>query len=175
MDPVTHRIVLETLWASGANTTIDRGSHVNTVIGSGTKIDNLVQIGHNVQIGENCMIAAQCGIGGSAVLGQYVFIGAQTGIHQHRRIGDHAKIAAKSGVMTDVPSGATFGTQSVILDLMSNVDDILVLTVPFCVPCFRTRWLPSDSYQRLSQANHLIAKSGARPKALKKVRVNAAC
>jgi len=71
----------------GANSTIDRGSWRNTVLGKGTKLDNLVQIGHNVVIGEGCIIAAQCGIGGSTTLGRCVYIGGQSGIHQHITLG----------------------------------------------------------------------------------------
>jgi UDP-3-O-[3-hydroxymyristoyl] glucosamine N-acyltransferase len=90
----------------GANTTIDRGSMSDTLIGEGTKIDNLVQIAHNVTIGRHCIIAARAGIAGSTTLGNGVAIGGQTGIAAHLTIGDGAQIAGLSGVMRDVPAGA---------------------------------------------------------------------
>lgn len=87
----------------GANTTIDRGTTGDTVIGAGTWIDNLVQIAHNVKIGKGCIIAAQVGIAGSAELGNYVAIGGQVGIAGHLNIGTQVRIAAKSGVTKDIP------------------------------------------------------------------------
>jgi UDP-3-O-[3-hydroxymyristoyl] glucosamine N-acyltransferase len=89
----------------GANTTVDRGSTRNTVIGQGTKIDNLVQIAHNVVIGRNCIIAAQAGIAGSTTLGNLVAVGGQSGIAPHLTIGDGAQIAGASGVTRDIPAG----------------------------------------------------------------------
>jgi len=88
----------------GANSTIDRGSLDNTIIGNNTKIDNLVQIGHNVQIGQNCYIVAQSGIAGSAILGNNVTVAGQSGINGHVHIGDNAVIAARSGVVGSVES-----------------------------------------------------------------------
>ena len=89
----------------GANSCIDRGKFSSTKIGNGTKMDNLVQIGHNVKIGDNCVIAAECGIGGSVIIGDWVQIGAQVGIAPHCRVGNGAKVGAKSGLMHDVPPG----------------------------------------------------------------------
>jgi UDP-3-O-[3-hydroxymyristoyl] glucosamine N-acyltransferase len=83
----------------GANTTIDRGSLGTTVIGEGTKIDNLVQIAHNVRIGKHCVIAAQTGISGSVSVGDYCIIGGQVGIGDHVEIEDGARIASKGGVL----------------------------------------------------------------------------
>jgi UDP-3-O-[3-hydroxymyristoyl] glucosamine N-acyltransferase len=91
----------------GANTTIDRGSGHDTVIGPGTMIDNLVQIGHNVVLGRGCVLAGQVGIAGSTRLGDFVMIGGQGGLAGHLHIGSGARIAANSGVMRDVPAGAT--------------------------------------------------------------------
>ena len=90
----------------GANVTIDRGALGPTVIGKGTKIDNLVQIGHNVQVGENCLIVAQVGIAGSCKLGNYVVLAGQVGIAGHLKLGDQAVIGAQAGVIRDVPAGA---------------------------------------------------------------------
>jgi UDP-3-O-[3-hydroxymyristoyl] glucosamine N-acyltransferase len=88
----------------GANTTIDRGSLSDTVIGEGTKIDNLVQIAHNVEIGPNCFIIAQAGIAGSSRIGQNVILAGQSGVDGHRTIGDNVVVAAKAGVTKDIPS-----------------------------------------------------------------------
>ncbi|MCI5059728.1 MAG: UDP-3-O-(3-hydroxymyristoyl)glucosamine N-acyltransferase [Alphaproteobacteria bacterium] len=90
----------------GANSCIDRGSGPDTIIGDGTWIDNLVQIGHNVKIGKGCVIVAQAGIAGSTELGDYVVVAAQVGIAGHLKIGTGVRIAAQSGVMRDVEAGA---------------------------------------------------------------------
>jgi len=89
----------------GASVTIDRGALGPTVIGKGTKIDNLVQIAHNVEIGEHCIVIAQVGISGSTKLGNYVILAGQVGIAGHLKIGNQVTVAAKSGVMHDIPDG----------------------------------------------------------------------
>ena len=89
----------------GANTTIDRGSIDDTVIGKGTKIDNLVHIAHNVRIGERCLLMAQVGIAGSAVIGNDCIIAGQAGLGGHITIGAGARIGAQAGVFGDVPAG----------------------------------------------------------------------
>ncbi len=89
----------------GANTTIDRATLGETVIGSGSKIDNLVQIGHNVKMGKNTIVCAHVGISGSATLGDNVVIGGQAGIIGHVRIGDGAMVAARSAVTRSIPDG----------------------------------------------------------------------
>lgn len=94
----------------GANVTIDRATTGKTVIGRGTKIDNLVQIGHNVTIGEHCLIVAQVGIGGSSVLGDFVTLAGQVGIADHVEIETGTIIGAQSGVMGKVAKGAYTGT-----------------------------------------------------------------
>jgi UDP-3-O-[3-hydroxymyristoyl] glucosamine N-acyltransferase len=91
----------------GANTTIDRGSGHDTVIGPGTMIDNLVQIGHNVVLGRGCILAGQVGISGSTKLGDFVMAGGQAGLAGHLNIGSGARIAAKAGLMRDVEAGVT--------------------------------------------------------------------
>jgi UDP-3-O-[3-hydroxymyristoyl] glucosamine N-acyltransferase len=91
----------------GANTTIDRGSQHDTIIGNFCRIDNLVQIAHNVELGDGCVIVSQVGIAGSAKLGKFVITGGQVGIAGHLKIGDGVKIAAQSGLMRDVPAGET--------------------------------------------------------------------
>jgi UDP-3-O-[3-hydroxymyristoyl] glucosamine N-acyltransferase len=95
----------------GANVTIDRGALGPTVIGRGTKIDNLVQIAHNVNIGDHCLVVAQTGIAGSTKLGNYVTLAGQVGLAGHLKIGNKAIVAAQSGVMHDIPDGEKwFGT-----------------------------------------------------------------
>ena len=91
----------------GAGTCVDRGKFGATVIGDGTKLDNLVQIGHNVRVGQHCVIAAQTGLAGSVVVGNWVQIGAQAGVTQHVTIGDGARIGAKAGVIRDVAAGSS--------------------------------------------------------------------
>jgi UDP-3-O-[3-hydroxymyristoyl] glucosamine N-acyltransferase len=89
----------------GANATVDRGVLGPTVIGKGTKIDNLVQIAHSVVLGEHCLIVAQAGIAGSTKLGSYVVLGGQVGLAEHLKIGQRATVGAQSGVMHDIPDG----------------------------------------------------------------------
>jgi UDP-3-O-[3-hydroxymyristoyl] glucosamine N-acyltransferase len=90
----------------GANTTIDRGSGQDTVIGAGCRIDNLVQIGHNVRLGRHCVIVSQAGISGSTIVGDRAMLGGQAGLTGHLKVGTGARIGAQAGVMGDVPAGA---------------------------------------------------------------------
>jgi UDP-3-O-[3-hydroxymyristoyl] glucosamine N-acyltransferase len=92
----------------GSHSCIDRGSIDDTVVGRGTKLDNLVHIGHNVQIGERCLIMAGVGIAGSTRIGSDVILAGHVGITDHLVIGDRARIAAKSAIFGDVPAGASF-------------------------------------------------------------------
>jgi UDP-3-O-[3-hydroxymyristoyl] glucosamine N-acyltransferase len=92
----------------GANTTIDRARFGKTIIGEGTKIDNLVQIGHNVVIGKHCLVVSQTGISGSTKLGDYVTCAGQVGIVGHVTIGDKATITARAGVTTSLPGGQIY-------------------------------------------------------------------
>jgi len=91
----------------GANSAIDRGALGSTVIGAGTKIDNLVHVAHNVMIGSNCLIMGQVGFAGSTQLGDYAVIASQSGIAGHLKLGRQSTVGAKSGVMRDVPDGGT--------------------------------------------------------------------
>jgi UDP-3-O-[3-hydroxymyristoyl] glucosamine N-acyltransferase len=90
----------------GANTTIDRGSTRDTVIGAGTRLDNLVQIGHNVQLGRCCVIVAQVGIAGSTILEDFVQVGGQAAMAGHLHIGQGAQIGAQAGVISNAPAGS---------------------------------------------------------------------
>jgi len=89
----------------GANSAIDRGALGPTVIGEGTKVDNLVHVAHNVVMGRHCMIMGQVGFAGSTRLGDYVVVASQSGIADHLKLGNQAVVGAKSGVMRDVPDG----------------------------------------------------------------------
>ena len=106
--PHIGRCVLESDVEIGANTTIDRGSVGDTIIGAGTKIDNLVQIGHNVRMGKLCLVMSQVGISGSARVGDGVIIAGQAGLAGHVTIGAGARIAGRAAVFGDVPAGETW-------------------------------------------------------------------
>lgn len=106
--PHVGRCVIEDDVEIGANTTIDRGSIDDTVIGAGTKIDNLVMIAHNVRVGRLCLIVAQAGIAGSTRLGDGCVVGGQVGVQGHTQIGDGARLGAQAGVLGDVPAGETW-------------------------------------------------------------------
>jgi UDP-3-O-[3-hydroxymyristoyl] glucosamine N-acyltransferase len=99
-------VILEDDVEVGANSTIDRGALRDTVIGLGTRLDNLVQVAHNVRIGRYCAIAAQCGIAGSVEIGDFVVMGGQAAIAPHVTIRSKAKIGAQAGVISDIDEGA---------------------------------------------------------------------
>lgn len=103
------RVIVQDNVQVGANTTIDRGSLEDTVIGEGTRIDNLVRIGHNVRIGRFCTIVGHAGISGDVSIGDRVEIGGNTAVSGHLNIGDEARIAGMSAVAGDVPAGARLG------------------------------------------------------------------
>ena len=107
--PQIGRVIIQDDVEIGANTTVDRGALRDTIIGEGTKIDNLVQIGHNVMIGRHCIIVAQTGISGSSELGDFVALGGQVGVVGHVKIGAGAQIAASSNVRGNVPPGVRWG------------------------------------------------------------------
>ena len=92
----------------GANSTIDRGTYGPTLVGTGTKIDNLVMIAHNCRIGQHNMICSQVGIAGSTTTGDYVVMAGQVGVRDHVHIGDQAVLGAMAGIINDVPAGSTF-------------------------------------------------------------------
>jgi UDP-3-O-[3-hydroxymyristoyl] glucosamine N-acyltransferase len=103
--PQLGRVIVQDHVEIGANSAVDRGGIGDTVIGEGTKIDNLVQIGHNCQIGRHCIIVALCGLSGSVVLGDFAVLGGQVGVADHIAIGEGAKVGAQSGVMSHIPAG----------------------------------------------------------------------
>jgi UDP-3-O-[3-hydroxymyristoyl] glucosamine N-acyltransferase len=103
--PQVGRVIIMDGVEIGANSTIDRGAIRDTVIGEGTKIDNLVQIAHNVEIGRHCVLAAHTGISGSCTIGDYVMMGGRVGLTDNITVGSGAMIGAAAGVMTDIPAG----------------------------------------------------------------------
>jgi UDP-3-O-[3-hydroxymyristoyl] glucosamine N-acyltransferase len=107
--PQIGRVIIQDDVEVGANSTIDRGALKDTIIGEGTKIDNLVQIAHNVVIGRHCVICALVGIAGSAVLEDFVVLGGQTGVNGHSVIGAGTQAAAQSGIPGSLPRGSRVG------------------------------------------------------------------
>jgi UDP-3-O-[3-hydroxymyristoyl] glucosamine N-acyltransferase len=102
--PQIGRVVVEGSVEIGANSTIDRATLGETRIGEGTKIDNLVQVGHNVRVGRHCILCGQAGIAGSARLGDYVVLAGQAGVAGHIDLGDGSQVAAKSAALGPVPA-----------------------------------------------------------------------
>jgi UDP-3-O-[3-hydroxymyristoyl] glucosamine N-acyltransferase len=107
--PQLGRVIIQSGVDIGANSCVDRGALGDTVIGEGTKIDNMVQIAHNVRIGRHCVIAAQTGMSGSSEIGDGAMLGGQIGIADHVKLGAGVMVAAQSGVMRDEPPGARIG------------------------------------------------------------------
>ncbi|HEY4142832.1 MAG TPA: UDP-3-O-(3-hydroxymyristoyl)glucosamine N-acyltransferase [Pseudolabrys sp.] len=107
--PQVGRVIIQDDVEIGAGTTIDRGAIRDTVIGEGTKIDNMVQIGHNVSIGRHCILVSQVGIAGSSTLEDFVVLGARAGVKDHVTVGEGSQIAATSAVNGDVPPGSRWG------------------------------------------------------------------
>ena len=105
--PQIGNVVIEDDVEIGANTTIDRARFNQTLIGRGTKVDNLVQIAHNVTIGRGCILCAQVGISGSTALEDYVVLGGQVGVVGHLRIGQGVQVGAQSGINHNIPAGQT--------------------------------------------------------------------
>ncbi|MBX1886152.1 UDP-3-O-(3-hydroxymyristoyl)glucosamine N-acyltransferase [Campylobacter peloridis] len=108
-------VILEDFVEVGACSTIDRAVFESTIIKQGTKIDNLVQVGHNCQIGENCLIVAQSGISGSSILGKNVIMGGQSATSGHLEIGDFATIAARGGVTKNLEGARVYGGFPIML------------------------------------------------------------
>ena len=107
-------VVIEDDVEIGSNSTIDRGSYDSTTIGTGTKIDNLVMVGHNCQIGQHNLLCAQVGIAGSSTTGDYVVMAGQVGVGDHLSIGDRVTLAGQSGVMFDLPGEQSYlGTPAI--------------------------------------------------------------
>lgn len=107
--PQLGRVILQDGVEIGSNCCIDRGALADTVIGEGTKIDNLVQIGHNTRVGRHCILVAEVGLSGSIELGDFVVLGGQVGVADHVTIGTGAQVAAKGGVTGNLPGGQIYG------------------------------------------------------------------
>ncbi|MEP9373097.1 UDP-3-O-(3-hydroxymyristoyl)glucosamine N-acyltransferase [Mesorhizobium sp. KR1-2] len=130
--PQIGRVIIQDNVEIGANTTVDRGTMADTIIGEGTKIDNLVQIAHNVRIGRGCVIAGHCGISGSVTIGDYVMMGGRVGLADHLTIGSGARLAAASGFMNDVPAGEVWAGLPArpMMEFMRDVATIRKLSKP---------------------------------------------
>jgi UDP-3-O-[3-hydroxymyristoyl] glucosamine N-acyltransferase len=107
--PHVGRVIVQDDVEIGTNTTIDRGGIRDTVIGEGSKIDNLVQIGHNVTIGRHCILAGHAGVSGSVTIGDHAVLGGKVGIADHVTIGEGASVTAGSGVMHNIGAGERWG------------------------------------------------------------------
>jgi UDP-3-O-[3-hydroxymyristoyl] glucosamine N-acyltransferase len=107
--PQTGRVIIQNDVEIGAGTSIDRGGIRDTVIGEASKIDNLCQIGHNCQIGRHCVVVALSGLSGSVTLEDYALLGGAVGLAPHLTVGKAARVAARSGVISDIPAGETWG------------------------------------------------------------------
>jgi UDP-3-O-[3-hydroxymyristoyl] glucosamine N-acyltransferase len=109
--PQLGRVIIQDRVEIGACSTIDRGALTDTVIGEGTKIDNLVQVGHGTRVGRHCVIVGQVGLSGSCEIGDFVVMGGQVGIADHAKIGTGARIAARSAMASgaELPGGADYG------------------------------------------------------------------
>ncbi|MCP4822538.1 MAG: UDP-3-O-(3-hydroxymyristoyl)glucosamine N-acyltransferase, partial [Shimia sp.] len=134
----------------GANVTIDRGALGNTEIGAGTKIDNLVQIGHNVVTGKHCLIVAQTGIGGSTQVGEFSTLAGQVGVIGHIKIGPKAIIASKSAVMSSLEGGKQYMGIPAIPDIQAKRQIVAVRQLP-------------DLLKRVRELEQLLAEKGTPP------------
>ena len=134
----------------GANVTIDRGALGNTEIGAGTKIDNLVQIGHNVVIGKHCLIVAQTGIGGSTQVGEFSTLAGQVGVIGHIKIGPKAIIASKSAVMSSLEGGKQYMGIPAIPDIQAKRQIVAVRQLP-------------DLLKRVRELEQLLAEKDTPP------------
>jgi len=120
--PQVGNVIIEDNVEIGANTTIDRATIGSTIIGNGTKIDNLVQIGHNCVIGKNSILCAQVGLAGSTTIGDMVYLGGQVGVAGHLKIDDRAMVGAQSGVTKSIPKDAKyFGTPAIDAGLRKRI------------------------------------------------------
>ncbi len=136
--PCFGTVILEDRVEIGSCTTVDRGNFEDTIIGAGTRIDNLVQVAHNVIVGENCGIAALCGFAGSTIIGNRVMIGGQTGTSGHLTIGDDVFIGAQSGVASNLdPKTAHAGSPSLPMKQQRRID-MSLKRLPELIREFRT-------------------------------------
>lgn len=120
--PQVGNVIIEDDVEIGANSAVDRATLGSTIIGKGTKIDNLVQVGHNCKIDENSVLCAQTGLAGSTIIGKTVYLAGQVGVAGHLKIDDGAMIGAQSGVTNDVPKGAKlFGSPAIDAGLQKRI------------------------------------------------------
>ncbi len=116
------KVIIENDVEIGANVCIDRATYGKTIIGEGTKIDNLVQIGHNCRLGKNVILCSQVGLAGNTEIGDNVYLAGQVGAAGHLKIGDGAMVGAQSGISSDVPAGMKyFGTPAIDASLQKRI------------------------------------------------------
>ncbi|OGS54382.1 MAG: UDP-3-O-(3-hydroxymyristoyl)glucosamine N-acyltransferase [Elusimicrobia bacterium RIFOXYB2_FULL_62_6] len=147
--PQVGRVIIEDDVEIGANCAIDRAALDATVIGAGTKLDNLVHIAHNVRIGKNCLILAQAGIAGSTAIGNSVIIAGQAGISDHITIGDNAIVMAKTGIMTDLAPGKVVFGHTGRPRLLAMKIEVLLSKLPELFSTVRKlkKLLPADAQE----------------------------
>ena len=121
----------------GANSTVDRAALGTTVIGKGTKIDNLVQVGHNVVIGDHSILVAQVGVAGSTKMGHHVILGGQVGLSGHITLGNNVSVGGQSGVMTDIPDGEKWFGSPARPDKQVKRQMLAVMQLPELLKRFR--------------------------------------
>lgn len=136
--PQIGRVVVEDNVEIGSNCSIDRGTIGDTVIGEGSKIDNLVHIAHNVELGKGCFMTGQVGVAGSSKIGDYVAFGGQVGVSDHVEIGDHTRLAAKTGVTKSLPGGKTYAGMPAREIQKKNRADALTYRLPELVKKIKT-------------------------------------
>ena len=146
----------------GANTAIDRGALGSTVIGQGTKIDNLVHVAHNVVMGRHCLIMGQAGFAGSTTLGDYVVVASQTGVADHLKLGNQAVIGAKSCVMRDVPEGSRMLGTPAAPDKQAKRQMIAMQQLPELL--HRVRDLEKQVRELTTKSETLSAEGATRPR-----------
>lgn len=145
--PQVGRVIIEDDVEIGANCAIDRAALDATIIGAGSKVDNLVHIAHNVRIGKNCLIIAQAGIAGSTSIGTGAIIGGQAGISDHINIGDGAVVMSKTGILTDLPAGQVVFGHTGRPRILAMKVEVLLSKLPELFATVRKlkKLLPSDA------------------------------
>lgn len=153
LSPQLGNVVLEDDVEVGANTTIDRGTYESTVIGRGSKLDNLVMIGHNCTIGQHNLLCSQVGIAGSSSTGDFVVMGGQVGVGDHLAIGDGAMLCAQSGVMHDLDGNQTYAGAPAVPARISMQQHALIARLPELRSRLKNLERASKQWERAAESN----------------------